>query len=83
MFPIRDTVRSRHVPVATWTLIALNLFFFFRELSLPAAQAEQLIYLFGIVPARFVDRHGRTGSAFRIRTCRSSPRCSSTAGGST
>jgi membrane associated rhomboid family serine protease len=55
MFPIRDTIPSRHLPIATWTLIALNLFFFFRELTLPPAAADQLMYLFGIVPARFTD----------------------------
>ena len=55
MFPIRDTVPTRHVPVVTWGLIALNLVFFFRELSLPPPAAEQLLYLFGLVPARFTD----------------------------
>jgi len=55
MFPIRDTIPSRHLPIATWTLIALNLFFFFRELTLPPATADQMMYLFGIVPARFTD----------------------------
>ncbi|HXM75418.1 MAG TPA: rhomboid family intramembrane serine protease, partial [Thermoanaerobaculia bacterium] len=55
MFPIRDTIPSRHLPIATWTLIALNLFFFFRELTLPPAAADQMMYLFGIVPARFTD----------------------------
>jgi membrane associated rhomboid family serine protease len=53
MIPIRDTIPTRHVPFATWGLIAVNFFFFFRELALPPAAAEQMIYLFGIVPARF------------------------------
>ncbi len=53
MIPIRDSITARHVPIATWTLIALNLFFFFRELSLPGQAFEQMIYLFGIVPARY------------------------------
>lgn len=55
MFPIRDTIPTRHVPIATWTLIALNAFFFFRELMLPPAAAEQMMYLFGLVPARFTN----------------------------
>jgi len=55
MFPIRDTIPTRHVPFATWTLIALNVFFFLRELSLPPDASEQMIYLFGIVPARFTN----------------------------
>jgi membrane associated rhomboid family serine protease len=53
MFPIRDTVPSRHVPLATWSLIAVNLVIFLYQQALPAHAQEQLIYLFGIVPARF------------------------------
>lgn len=53
MFPIRDTVPSRHVPVMTWTLIAINLAVFFMELSLPSPVLEQTTYLFGLVPARY------------------------------
>ncbi len=55
MFPIRDTIPSRHVPVATWGLIALNVAIFLFQLSLPDETREQLVYLFGIVPARFSD----------------------------
>jgi membrane associated rhomboid family serine protease len=53
MIPIRDTVPRTHLPFATWGLIVVNLFFFFRELMLPPEAAEQMIYLFGLVPARF------------------------------
>jgi membrane associated rhomboid family serine protease len=53
MFPIRDTVPSRHVPVATWLLIAANTVVFLYQLALPDAAQQQLIYVFGIVPARF------------------------------
>jgi len=53
MFPIRDTVPTKHVPIATWVLIAVNLVCFFRELALPPEATDQLIYLFGLVPARF------------------------------
>ena len=55
MFPIRDTVPTRHVPFATWGLIAVNVFFFIRELALPPEAAEQMIFLFGLVPARFTS----------------------------
>ncbi|MGH9317330.1 MAG: rhomboid family intramembrane serine protease [Thermoanaerobaculia bacterium] len=54
MFPIRDTNPSRHAPFATWALIAANIFFFFRELSLPPQAAEKLMYFYGLVPARFL-----------------------------
>jgi membrane associated rhomboid family serine protease len=54
MFPIRDTVPHRHLPFATWGLIAVNVFVFFRELALSPHAVEQMMYLFGLVPARFL-----------------------------
>jgi membrane associated rhomboid family serine protease len=54
MFPIRDTIPHRRVPFATWTLIALNVYAFFREIALPPRLAERMIYVFGLVPARFM-----------------------------
>jgi membrane associated rhomboid family serine protease len=53
MFPIRDTVPSRHAPVATWILIGANVLVFLYQLALPNPVQQQLIYVFGIVPARF------------------------------
>jgi membrane associated rhomboid family serine protease len=53
MFPIRDNVPSRHVPVMTWSLIAANVLVFLYQLALPAEAQQHLIYVFGIVPARF------------------------------
>ncbi len=53
MFPIRDTVPSRHLPVVTWSLIAVNLVVFLYQLMLPERSQEQLILIYGIVPARF------------------------------
>jgi len=53
MFPIRDTIRSRHLPWMTWLLIAMNAFVFFMELSTTRPAVEEAFYLFGIVPARF------------------------------
>jgi len=55
MIPIRDTIPSRHVPVTTWALIAINLTAFFWQLTLPAEAARNAIFLFGIVPARFTN----------------------------
>jgi len=55
MFPIRDTIPRRHFPYAVVALIAVNVFVFIRELSMPADSAEQFLYLFGLVPARFTN----------------------------
>jgi rhomboid family protein len=54
MFPIRDNIPHRHLPFATWALIAVNVYVFFQELRLPPHATEQVMYLFGLVPARFV-----------------------------
>ena len=53
MFPIRDTIPSRGVPVVTWCLIAINALVFLFELSLPARDLERFFYTFGMVPARY------------------------------
>ena len=53
MFPLRDDVRTRHFPLMTIFLIAGNVFAFLYELSLPPRELEALVYLCGIVPARY------------------------------
>ena len=53
MIPIRDTVPRQHFPVAVLALIVINILVFFRELALAEDIAEQFIYLFGLVPARY------------------------------
>ena len=53
MIPIRDTVPRQHFPFAVSILIVINVFVFIRELALPEDFAEQFIYLFGLVPARY------------------------------
>jgi membrane associated rhomboid family serine protease len=53
MIPIRDTIPNRYTPVATRALIALNVAVFLYQLALPEATQQQLIVVFGIVPARF------------------------------
>jgi membrane associated rhomboid family serine protease len=54
MFPIRDTVPRQHFPFATWTLIIVNVLVFVQELSLPSRATENLMHLYGLVPARFL-----------------------------
>ncbi len=55
MFPIQDDAPRRGVPVVTYTLIAVNVLVFLLEISLPPAVLEQVVHLFGVVPARFTD----------------------------
>ena len=52
MFPLRDTVRSRTLPLVTWGLIALNILVFFYESALTENQFNQFVNVFGLVPAR-------------------------------
>jgi membrane associated rhomboid family serine protease len=52
MFPLRDTVRSRTVPVVNYTLIGLNLVVFLFEASLSQGQFRSFLLTFGLVPAR-------------------------------
>ncbi len=51
MFPIRDTVRSRSFPIATYGLIALNVLIFLFGISLGTRGTESLLNNFGVVPA--------------------------------
>jgi len=53
MIPIRDTQRSRTLPLVTEGLIALNLLVFFEQLR-AGPLAERLILAYGLVPARLV-----------------------------
>ena len=54
VLPIRDTIPSRRPPLATWTLILVNAGVFIFQLTLPEPELERLVYLFGVVPRRFV-----------------------------
>lgn len=53
MFPIKDTVPRQHFPVMTFTIITVNVLAFLLELGLPQGAQNDLIYLFGLVPARY------------------------------
>jgi membrane associated rhomboid family serine protease len=53
VIPLRDTIPSRHPPIATWSIILLNTLIFMIQLTLPEEGVRQLFYLFGMVPARF------------------------------
>ncbi len=55
MIPLRDTIRSRHVPVMTWLLLVANVLVFLFESSLGVNLQNRFIYTFSIVPARLLD----------------------------
>ncbi len=54
MFPIRDTIRSRSLPVVNWLLILANLAVFLYELRLSPAQLDQFTLTYALVPSRLV-----------------------------
>jgi len=53
MFPIKDTVPRRHFPFVTFVLIGLNAAVFLVQVTLPERSLNDLVYLFGLVPARY------------------------------
>jgi membrane associated rhomboid family serine protease len=55
MFPIRDSQPTQRVPVVTWMLIVGTLAAFVYQLALDDARFNELVYLCGIVPARWLD----------------------------
>lgn len=66
MFPLQDSVPSRTVPVVTRTIILVNAVVFFFELSMPLGVREQMFYLFGLVPARFIHPHWAAAVGFPV-----------------
>src|SRR5882762_2504866 len=54
MIPIRDTIPARNPPIATWTLIIVNVLAFLLELTMAPPELDYFARLFGIVPARYM-----------------------------
>jgi membrane associated rhomboid family serine protease len=52
MFPIRDTIRSRSLPIVTYALIAINFFLFLLSISLGSNVFNRLVYVLGLVPGK-------------------------------
>lgn len=52
MLPIRDTIRSRSLPVVNWILIIINLLVFLVETRLSPVQLEGFLRTWGLVPAQ-------------------------------
>lgn len=60
MIPLRDIIPSRERPFMTWTLIVINCLVFLFQLSLPFDKAQEFVFMYGFVPAKFTGflRHG-------------------------
>lgn len=52
MIPIRDTIRAETYPIVNSLIIAVNVLFFFVELS-QGQGLNKFIYIYGLVPARY------------------------------
>ncbi len=55
MIPVRTSVPTRYPPLVTSGLIAANVLVFLFQKSLPPRGQEAMIYLYGLVPARYTD----------------------------
>ncbi|MBM3136691.1 MAG: rhomboid family intramembrane serine protease [Chloroflexi bacterium] len=51
MFPIRDTIRSRSVPIVNWLIMISNVLIFFHQSSLPESELNQFIQTWALVPS--------------------------------
>ncbi len=54
MLPLKDDIPSRHFPIVTLVLIALNVAAFFYELRL-GPDLEPFLFHWGLVPVRYTD----------------------------
>ena len=50
MIPLSDSIKSKHFPIATILILALNIYIFYLQLT--AGSIEQFIYTWGFIPAR-------------------------------
>lgn len=66
MFPIRDTIPSRHPPVVTRLLIFINGFVFLYQMALSEHGLNAFFHVFGIVPYQFT--HPYTSAAYGNQT---------------
>ncbi len=57
MIPLYDNVHARSFSFVNWALIAVNVAIFLFEVALGAG-AEELVAVFGVVPARLLDHPG-------------------------
>src|SRR6202021_2132860 len=74
MIPLRDMTPRRTVPVVTLLLIAVNVVVFLHQVSLPPAQAEAFVRVYGLVPSKLqlalAGRHySLAGALIPLFTC--------------
>ncbi len=54
MLPLRDTASRRKLPIATLTIIVINIIVFINQMLLPYNEALDMIYKYAFIPSRFV-----------------------------
>ena len=54
MLPIKDTEPNEKFPVATITIIALNIMVFIKQVTLPYNEAMEMVYKYAFIPSRFL-----------------------------
>lgn len=55
MLPLRDTATSRKIPIATISLIIINILVFKNQITLPYDDAVDMIYKYSFIPLRFIN----------------------------
>jgi membrane associated rhomboid family serine protease len=81
MIPIMNTIPSRHLPVVTLMLIAVNSAIFLYQIDLDPAAQLRLLNTFALIPARYFSPAGGgfgvggagAGASASSITCPSSP----------
>jgi membrane associated rhomboid family serine protease len=64
LFPIRDNIESRSLPIITWIIIALNVIVFLIELSVGSG-IEPFLQHYGLIPSYFFSHLG-AGAALHV-----------------
>ncbi len=55
MLPLRDTEASRKVPIATMSIIVLNIIVFVKQWTLPYDESLYMIYEYAFIPSKFIN----------------------------
>lgn len=53
MFPIKDSIKGKSIPIIIWTLIFINTIFFLREILMSERSLELFIYENAVIPLKF------------------------------
>lgn len=55
MLPLRDTASRQKIPVATLSIITINIIIFVNQLILPYEETLNMIYKYAFIPSRFAQ----------------------------